>query len=102
MAMWEGRFKKELDSKVNIFNSSISIDKRLYKHDIIASIAHTTMLGENNIISKNESEKIINGLKDILSDLEKGNLLFNNSRGDIKLGQIYQLIKAILLIFRYC
>ena len=95
MAMWEGRFKKELDSKVNIFNSSISIDKRLYKHDIIASIAHTTMLGEKNIISKNESEKIINGLKDILSDLEKGNLLFNSSSEDIHMFIEEELTKRI-------
>ena len=95
MAMWEGRFKKELDSKVNIFNSSISIDKRLYKHDIIASIAHTTMLGEKNIISKNESEKIINGLKDILSELEKGNLLFNSSSEDIHMFIEEELTKRI-------
>ena len=44
MALWAGRFKKELDSKTNDFNSSISFDKRMYKQDILGSIAHATML----------------------------------------------------------
>ena len=74
MAMWEGRFKKELDTRTNDFNSSISIDKRLYKYDIMGSIAHATMLGEKGIIEKNESQKIIDGLKGILEDLESGKL----------------------------
>ena len=43
--MWAGRFSKEVDSKVNDFNSSISFDARMYKHDIKGSIAHATMLG---------------------------------------------------------
>ena len=35
MALWEGRFKKELDSKTNDFNSSIRFDSRMYKQDIL-------------------------------------------------------------------
>ena len=44
--MWAGRFKKEADSKVNDFNSSISFDARMYQQDIMGSIAHAAMLGE--------------------------------------------------------
>ena len=83
MAMWEGRFKKEIDSRTNDFNSSISIDKRLYKYDIMGSIAHATMLGAQGIIDIGESEKITDGLNDILKDLENGNLLFDMNSEDI-------------------
>lgn len=74
MALWEGRFKKELDKQANDFNASIFFDKRLYKEDVEGSIAHVTMLGKQGIIKENESELIIKTLKEILSDIEKENL----------------------------
>ena len=95
MAMWEGRFKKELDTRTNDFNSSISIDKRLYKYDIMGSIAHATMLGEKGIIEKNESQKIIDGLKGILEDLESGKLLFDMSCEDVHMFIEAELTKRI-------
>lgn len=83
MKMWAGRFKKELDSSVNDFNSSLSFDKRLYREDITGSIAHAVMLGKCGIISAEDSEKIISGLKGILSDLENGKLAFSDDAEDI-------------------
>lgn len=83
MALWAGRFKKELDSKTNDFNSSISFDKRMYKQDIEGSIAHATMLGKQGIIEISESEKIITTLKEILGDLENGKLEFDMESEDI-------------------
>ena len=53
--MWAGRFSKELDKRVNDFNSSISFDARMYKQDIIGSIVHAKMLGDI-VISK---EKVL-------------------------------------------
>ena len=50
MALWGARFKKELDSQVNNFNSSIKFDSTFYKEDIQGSIAPVTMLGNQNII----------------------------------------------------
>ncbi len=95
MSMWEGRFKKELDGKTNDFNSSINIDKRLYKQDIIGSIAHAKMLGQQKIIDVNESEKIISGLEGILDDLESGNLSFDMSAEDIHMFIEAELTKRI-------
>ena len=46
MKMWAGRFSKDVDTRVNDFNSSISFDCRMYRQDITGSIAHATMLGE--------------------------------------------------------
>ena len=81
--MWAGRFSKEVDPKVNDFNSSISFDSRMYKQDIEGSIAHATMLKEQCIIESDEADKIIEGLKGILSDIENGKLLFDPNAEDI-------------------
>ena len=83
MKMWAGRFKKELDKEVNDFNSSIRVDCKMYKHDILGSMAHAFMLGNQNIISKDDSNKIIAGLEEILNDLEAGNLEFDMEAEDI-------------------
>ena len=83
MKLWSGRFKKDVDSRVNDFNSSISFDGRMYKQDIEGSIAHATMLGECGIIEKHESEKIVEALKGILADIEAGKLEFSADAEDI-------------------
>lgn len=83
MAMWDGRFKKELDSKTNDFNSSIKFDSRLYKYDITGSIAHSKMLSKQGIISKEDEEKIIDGLTEVLEDIEFGKLEFDPEAEDI-------------------
>lgn len=83
MALWAGRFKKDVDSKVNDFNSSISFDERMYKHDILGSIAHATMLGEQGIIDKSEAVAIVAGLNGILDDLENGSLEIDMAAEDI-------------------
>ncbi len=83
MKLWSGRFKKDVDSRVNDFNSSISFDGRMYRQDIEGSIAHATMLGECGIIEKHESEKIVEALKGILADIEAGKLEFSADAEDI-------------------
>ena len=72
--LWAGRFGKETDLEVNDFNSSISFDCRLYKEDITGSMAHAAMLGKQGIIEEHEAEKIVEGLKGILKDIEEGNV----------------------------
>ena len=59
MKLWGGRFEKGVNSLVNDFNSSIRVDSRMYKEDILGSLAHVKMLGEQNIIPKKDSNKII-------------------------------------------
>lgn len=55
--MWAGRFTKEVDERVNDFNSSISFDARMYRYDIEGSMAHATMLGECGINRKARKRK---------------------------------------------
>lgn len=93
--MWAGRFKKEVNSKVNDFNSSISFDKAMYKVDILGSIAHATMLGKQEIISKEEADLIVSGLNDILSDLDSGELEFDLNAEDIHMFIEEELTKRL-------
>ena len=81
--LWAGRFQKETDLVVNDFNSSILFDCRLYKEDITGSIAHATMLGKQGIIEEHEAEKIVEGLKGILKDIEDGKVEFSLDYEDI-------------------
>ncbi len=81
--MWAGRFSKEESAEVNAFNSSISFDARMYKQDIAGSIAHATMLGKQGIISSEDSKRIIDGLTEILGDIESGRLEFDPNAEDI-------------------
>ncbi len=91
MKMWAGRFTKELDKSVNDFNSSIRFDCRMFESDIMGSIAHATMLGNKGIITKDESNKIIDGLLDILNDIKSGVILFDSEAEDI-----HMFIEALL------
>ncbi len=81
--LWGGRFTKATDQDVFDFNASISFDQRLYKHDIIGSIAHAKMLGEQGIITKKEANLIKKGLKSILLDIESGKLIITPEYEDI-------------------
>ena len=95
MVLWEGRFKKKIDPKTNDFNSSIKFDNRLYREDIEGSIAHCTMLGKQNIISKEDSKLIIEELKNILSDIETDKLKFDENAEDIHMFIESELTKRI-------
>ena len=83
MKLWAGRFQKETDTLVNDFNSSIQFDARLYKQDIAGSIAHAQMLGKTGIIEEHEAEKIVDGLKAILADIEADKVEFSVDNEDI-------------------
>lgn len=81
--LWKGRFKKELAKETNDFNSSIKFDCRMFEEDIKGSIAHATMLGSAGIIDKSESEKIVDGLSQILDDIKSGKLEIDMQAEDI-------------------
>ena len=95
MKLWGGRFTKETDQLVNNFNASISFDQKFYKQDIEGSIAHAAMLGHQGIISEEESSKIQEGLKGILSDIEDGKLEITDEYEDIHTFMEATLIERI-------
>ena len=83
MKLWGGRFTKEEDQAVHEFNESLSFDRRLYRHDIMGSIAHVKMLAKQGIVSEEDRDAIIAGLEGILKDIEEGKLKFTKEHEDI-------------------
>ena len=83
MQLWQGRFQKTLDPKTNDFNSSIAFDSRMYKEDIEVSIAHSSMLCAQGIISPDDLAKIVDGLNAIKSEIESGALEIDPNSEDI-------------------
>ena len=83
MQLWQGRFQKTLDPKTNDFNSSIAFDSRMYKEDIEGSIAHSSMLCAQGIISPDDLAKIVDGLNAIKSEIESGVLEIDPNSEDI-------------------
>ncbi len=81
--MWDARFSKAADSRLNDFNSSIPFDCRMFRQDIRGSIAHATMLGRCGIIEQSESDKIVAELKNISADIESGKLPIDYDAEDI-------------------
>ena len=61
--MWAGRTAGKTSSLADELNSSIGVDSRMYRQDILASIAHAKMLGKQGIIKAKEEENIVKGLE---------------------------------------
>ena len=81
--MWAGRFSKPSAEETDEFNSSIKVDKKLYKADIKGSIAHAEMLCGAGIISDADLSAMVKGLNGILSDIESGKLKISDKAEDI-------------------
>ncbi len=83
--IWSNRFKNKTSQSFQKIGSSIHIDKRLYEQDIAGSIVHTQMLMKQKIIKSDDGNKIINGLKKIKAQIDKGNFEFKEKFEDIHL-----------------
>ena len=81
--LWAGRTDGKTDKIADEFNSSIKVDSRMYKQDILGSMAHASMLSAKNIISKQDADILIDGLDQILADLESGKLEIDYTAEDI-------------------
>ncbi len=81
--MWAGRTDGTVDKLADDFNSSIRFDSRMYRQDIEGSMAHAAMLAAKNIISQADSDALIAGLEQILSDLDSGAVQIDPTCEDI-------------------
>jgi argininosuccinate lyase len=93
--IWSNRFKYSTSLSFQKIGSSINVDKRLYEQDIAASIVHTQMLVKQKIIKSKEGGKIINGLKKIKSQIDKGHFDFKEKFEDIHLNIEKKLFEII-------
>ncbi|HWP58196.1 MAG TPA: argininosuccinate lyase [Candidatus Acidoferrales bacterium] len=93
--LWGGRFGGRTAGSVEAFTASIETDWRLYRHDILGSIAHAEMLGRQGIVSRREAKRIIAGLKAIQNEIERGQLQFSAKDEDIHMNIERRLIEKI-------
>ena len=94
-SVWGTRFKSATIDIVEQIGSSIEVDKRLFKEDIMGSVVHAQMLIKKKIINKRKGKKIIDGLKKIKIEIEKGKFPFNKKYEDIHLNIEKRLFKII-------
>ncbi len=81
--LWGGRFTKETDQLVYRFNASISFDRKLFAQDVEGSMAHVRMLAKQGILIEEETTRILEGLRGILTDVESGKLEITDEYEDI-------------------
>ena len=81
--LWGGRFRSDTDKLVDSFNASIHFDKRLFREDIEGSMAYCKMLAKQGIISKQEAATILNALREIHGEIERGTFAFDETLEDI-------------------
>ena len=94
-AIWNTRIKSNSSSLFQRVGNSIEIDKRLYKEDIIGSIAHVEMLFRQKIISFKVKNKIIYGLNKIEKEISSKKFEFNKKYEDIHMNiekRLFQII----------
>ena len=80
---WEKRLSGEPDELTVDFVESLSFDKRLYKYDIVGSIAHAQMLSDQKLISKEEFKQIKDALIEISEEIAAGRFTFEKKYEDI-------------------
>ncbi|MBI3753480.1 MAG: argininosuccinate lyase [Deltaproteobacteria bacterium] len=92
---WSGRFTQATDKLVEEFNASIAFDKRLYRHDIMGSIAHARMLAKVGIISRKEADRVVSGLKAIEKEIDAAKFQCTPDLEDIHMAIEKRLIEKI-------
>lgn len=92
---WEQRFESGPDELTVNFVESLSYDKRLYKYDIVGSIAHAQMLAEQKLITKEEFKKIKDSLIEISEEISQGRFKFDKRYEDIHMAIEAALIEKI-------
>ncbi|TKT75268.1 argininosuccinate lyase [Aquamicrobium sp. LC103] len=93
--MWGGRFASGPAAIMEAINASIGFDRKLYAQDIRGSIAHSEMLAETGIISREDQKKIAHGLNTILSEIEAGKFEFSTRLEDIHMNVESRLAELV-------
>ncbi|MDR0952462.1 MAG: argininosuccinate lyase [Oscillospiraceae bacterium] len=95
MKLWSSRFEKNTAALTDELNASIGFDCRLYRQDILGSLAHCAMLRKTGIITGEDAEKIIRGLNEILADMVSGALTFGQDAEDVHMAIEGELTRRI-------
>jgi len=92
---WAGRFSVSTDGFVEQFTQSVSYDQRLYRYDIMGSVAHVSMLARVGVLSRQESEQIIEGLQSIKAEIDQGDFKWQSTLEDVHMNIETALVARI-------
>ena len=93
--MWKGRFQEQTAELLQTFSESISFDWRLWRHDIEGSIAHSAALVKAGLLTAEEREQIVAGLREIGAEIESGKFQFKIELEDIHMNIESELTRRI-------
>ncbi|EKV32330.1 Argininosuccinate lyase [Caenispirillum salinarum AK4] len=93
--MWGGRFKSGPSAIMEKINASIGFDKRFYRQDIMGSKAHCTMLVRQGILSEDDGRAILDGLDQVLQEIEAGQFEFKAELEDIHMNVEARLAEIV-------
>jgi argininosuccinate lyase len=93
--LWGGRFTESTDAFVEGFTASVGFDRRLYRHDIMASVAHARMLAKVGVLTPTECDAVVQGLERIRAQIEKGDFEWSVSLEDVHMNVEARLTEAI-------
>jgi argininosuccinate lyase len=88
-------FREATDRRVEQFTESVSFDRRLYAHDIRASIAHAQMLAAVGLIGDDECGQIVDTLAEIRCEIDDGRFEFRAELEDIHMHVESALIERL-------
>lgn len=94
-SMWGGRFSEATDQFVAAFTASVQFDQRMYRQDIRGSIAHATMLAQVGVLSVEDRDLIVNGLNQILAEIEAGQFDWRIDLEDVHMNIEHRLTERI-------
>src|SRR5215471_3360791 len=90
-----GRFAGGPAADVAQFTESISFDWRLWKHDILGSMAHATMLRKIGVLTKVELNAILKVLDTIGREIKAGNFRWNPALEDVHMNIEAELTRRV-------
>jgi argininosuccinate lyase len=93
--MREGRFSFPAAEVAQRYSESVSFDRRLYRHDIAGSIAHSAALASAGILAADEFEMITRGLREIENEIAAGTFVWDTSLEDVHMNIEAALTKRI-------
>src|SRR5438128_7924161 len=90
-----GRFAGGSGADAAHFSQSISFDWRLWRHDILGSIAHATMLKKIGVLTKEEQMAIVKGLDDIGQEIAEGRFRWQPELEDVHMNIEAELTRRV-------
>jgi argininosuccinate lyase len=82
---WSGRFSEPVSDLVKRYTASVFFDRRMWRQDIRASLAHARMLARQKIIGADDLAAIEQGMATIATEIEAGGFNWNLDDEDVHL-----------------